>query len=108
MSPTIRPPSRFDIVAAQLDRFGVTVEQLPAEYRVRLRGASPRGNYVTEDLRDALISGRMIAAREVARELTARRAIGSKRRQRRRSGQRRKRWLDPQQKRVRWRGPRNR
>jgi hypothetical protein len=102
MNPTAKAPSRFEMVDAELTALGIDIRRLPGEYRVNVRGRSDRTAYLTEDLDDALAAGRAMAARNAARQVTARPAGSPRRRRNRKAAkQLRPRWVRGHQKRSR-------
>jgi hypothetical protein len=50
-------------VAGELSRLGVTIASQPGEYRVNWRGGKEATAYYTDDLADALATGRGMAGR---------------------------------------------
>ena len=55
-------PLRLDMVAAELRALGITLESRPGEYRVNFRNGKEDTACYTEDLQEALVTGRAMAA----------------------------------------------
>lgn len=55
-------PSRFEMVAAELRRLGLTIRRLPGEYCINFRDGGDATARMAEDLDQALELGRAMAA----------------------------------------------
>jgi hypothetical protein len=60
------PLPRFDTIAAELRKLGVTLARLPGEYRVNFRNGSDATAQTVETLDEAIALGRSLAARALA------------------------------------------
>lgn len=64
------PPSRFELVAAELHALGITLRRLPGEYCINFRNGGDGTARMADDLDQALELGRAIAADKAADQAT--------------------------------------